>query len=499
MSLRILLLSSALVFLTGCNEILQAADSANNSEDPLDNATGDLVNDTELRQLLSMRNLDRPIRIPANLPDIQTPIAQLGKKLFFSQSLSGDLNVACASCHYPELGGADALSVSIGVNAEDAAVLGELRRATNNDFAVGRNAPTVFNTGLWRERLFWDGRVEFIDQGSISTPDSGFNQVDANAGTTLAAAQAGFPVVNEDEMLNTSFAANSTTAEVRSHLAQRLGSYGAHPDAFDRNEWLNEFQQAFGSNASAETLVTFANIAFAIGEYERSMVFVDSPFQTYVSGDDNALTDAQKRGAVLFFSDVNSGGADCVRCHRGPTFTDEGFHQVAFPQFGPLTDNTNGDTGRESFTGQRRDRYRFRTPSLLNVALTAPYGHAGTYATLDDVVAHYNDPELKVASFFSNRDWCELPQFSHLNNCAQLYSNAQTHSASALTELRNQPNDANAPRLPDINLSADEQRDLVAFLHSLTDPCAADEECLAPWDADPVLDNPDGQVLDAQI
>jgi len=462
------------VGLTACNEIPGLGP---NNDDP--------AQDRQLSRLIDNHNLDTSPIAGRNLPDINDPIAQLGKKLFFSKSLGGDMNVACASCHHPALGGDDDLSLPVGVNATSENVLGLSRT-------------TIANTGLWQRGLFWDSRVEQLAPGQISTPDSGFNQVDSLAGGTLAAAQARFPVTSETEMLGDTFALTSDNNGIREHLAERIGNYGSGLNALQTNEWLSAFQQAFGSSDDAHDLVTFENIAFAIGEYERSMVFIDSPWQRYIDGDVNALNDAEKRGAILFLTNNDNQGADCVRCHRGPSFSDERFNQVAFPQIGPNTNQTNGDTGREGVTQSNRDRYLFRTPSLLNIELTAPYGHAGAYSTLEQVLEHYDNPRRAVENFFDNNRICDLPQFSTISNCNTLFPNAENISAQAINQINDGRNGGvNGLRLSNINLSGQEISDIVSFLKSLTDTCAADISCLQPWIADSVLDNPDGQMLDA--
>lgn len=446
--------------------------------------------DDQLRALIIEHNLDQSPTDGLVIPDVDDSIVQLGKKLFFSKSLSGDLNVACASCHHPLLGGGDALAVSIGVNAIEPDTLGPNRIALNRELTIGRNAPTVFNTALWRDGLFWDSRVERIGRGGIATPDSGHRVRDPDAGATLAAAQAKFPVTSIDEMLGASFAIGEANTEVRDHLAQRIGGYGNYPDTFLVNDWLEAFQQAFDVDQSAEALVTFENIAFAIGEYERSMLFIDSPWQAYVNGDNAALDTTQKEGAILFLTDRNQGGANCVRCHSGTAFTNERFERAAFAQFGPTTLQAGGDTGRGSISGEADHQYAFRTSMLLNIEVTAPYGHAGTYETLFDVMDHYDDPEDKTRELFDSMGMCQIPPYDQLFDCANNYEFAESASERAI---------GNTNDLPNIQINNSEKAALVAFLESLTDPCVKDETCLAPWLPDEQTDDPDTQLLKASF
>lgn len=475
-----------------------------------DNGTAETENttvvNTRLRQLIANNNITADPTVGRSLPSINDPLAQLGKKLFFSKSLGGGLDSSCASCHHPTLGGGDDLSLSIGVDADNPAHLG-LGRTNNGDtFPVPRNAPTTFNIALWDRGLFWDSRVEALSpepnqngaSGGIRTPDSSFGVADANAGSNLVEAQARFPVTSNEEMKTTAFENGSNNSTIRDHLAARVGNYGVGAGELTTNNWLSEFQTAFVSSDTAQNLINFSNISKAIGEYERSQVFVNNPWKAYVEGDEDAISDTAKSGAELFFAPLNEGGAGCVACHSGPLFSDEQFHTIAFPQIGPgKGDGTTNDDdfGRARETGNINDRYRFRTPTLLNVEVTAPYSHAGAYNTLEDVVRHYVNPQGAVNNYFNTNAWCNLPQFSGVANCTSLFSNAETNTRNALTQLDQQRRAGNS-RLPNIRLNGDQVTQLVEFLKTLTDPCVKDRSCLADW----IPDNnggPDNQQLNA--
>lgn len=461
--------------------------------------------DISLRALIDQKNLDRSPTANRNIPSIDSPLANLGKKLFFSQSLGGNFDSACASCHHPTLGGADELSLPIGVEAIDPQVIG-LGRVNNTGIpVVPRNSPTVFNVALWDSSLFWDSRIESIGKeinqngaaSGISTPDSGFGVTDNNAGSNLVVAQVRFPVTSNEEMKTTDFENGSSNDVVRHHLASRLGDYDEGIGELSRNEWLAEFQTAFNSNADAEVLVTFANIVEAIGEYERSMVFINSPWRQYLDGDITALTEQQKQGALLFFSAVQDGGTGCSACHSGPLLSDERHNIVAFPQIGVgKGDGSNGDDdfGRERVTGDSQHRYNFRTPSLLNVAVTAPYGHTGVFNSLERILRHYNNPGRSIDDYADDSEWCQLPQFDSMPNCDNLYPNIRTNGELALDKL-DAERKAGTSRLSNVNLNDDDIAQLVAFLNSLTDPCVENRDCLAPWIANETTDNPDDQIL----
>jgi cytochrome c peroxidase len=462
--------------------------------------------DDQLRGAIHAQGLTGDPTRGRELTKISDPLPQLGMRLFFSKSLGGVLDSACASCHHPALGGADGLSLPVGTAAVNPALLGPGRKKKGGVPAVPRNAPTTFNAGLYDHFLFHDGRVESLAPqpgangagGPIRTPDVAFGQPDPEAGPNLPAAQSRFPVTAADEMRG-GFAPKLGNDALRQRLAARIGNYGAGAGELSPNDWLPLFEGAFGVADTPRKLVNYANIETALAAYERSQVFVESPWKSYVAGDDAALSDSAKRGALMFLSPPNRGGAGCSGCHRGDTFTDERFHTVAFPQIGPgKGDGTDGsdDFGRERESGDAQDLYAVRTPSLLNVALTAPYGHAGAYATLTDVVHHYRNPRASVESFFANGGWCQLAQFKALGatRCAALYPHARDNSELALAKL--DQDDANGRGLPPIRLNDAQVADIVAFLQSLTDRCAADPACRAQWVPD-AGGAPDAEQLEA--
>ena len=253
--------------------------------------------DTALRALIDREGLNGDAAFNRTLPQISDPLAVLGRQLFFSQSLGGEFDSACVSCHHPMLGGADALVLPVGVGALSPELIGPGRRDEDGVPDVPRNSPTVFNVGLWDSGLFWDSRVESFGKeafanGSVSairTPDVPLGDADTEAGPNLPAAQARFPVTSMEEMRG-EFLLGADNATLRNHLAERLGGYGSGVGVLDPNEWLAAFQTAFASSAAADELITYDNIALALAEYARSMVFVRNPFSAYVEGDLDALS-----------------------------------------------------------------------------------------------------------------------------------------------------------------------------------------------------------------
>ena len=448
-----------------------------------------------------------------SLPNISEPKAQLGKKLFFAKNLGGEESVACVSCHHPSLGGGDDLSLPVGVEAVDEFDIsshnllgpGRFNGVDNINLpTVPRNSPTVFNLGLNIDSLFWDGRVETQRGGGIITPDSnvddsGRRLADANLpeNTTLAAAQARFPVTSAEEMRG-KFSPDDNNQSLRSQLAHRFDN----TDTTYQSTWPIDFELAYGDNE-----INFDRIADALGEYERSMVFVNSPWEAYLSGDSAALTLQQKAGAWLFFSSRQEGGAGCSACHNGPTLSSRRNRLTAYPQFGPGKGNTSDtdtshDFGRENVSENTEDRYHFRVPTLLNVAVTAPYGHAGAYQTLEEVVNHYNNPRRAINRLFAAQGnqafvngvapFCQLPQVVDLmqknnQNCEDLYPDAYANSIATVEHLeqaRNGDVEARSPLRGSPRLSNDMVDQIVAFMNALTDPCVEDTDCLSPWVVD---------------
>lgn len=463
--------------------------------------------DQQLRVLITAQGLSGDPSQGRSLPSISDALPQLGKKLFFSKSLSGDLDVACASCHHPALGGADGLSLPVGTGAVDPDVLGLGRARVDGLPNVGRHSQSVFNIGLFDAGLFWDSRIESIGKeagqngsgSGIRTPDSPLNAGDPLAGNTLVAAQARFPVAIESEMRG-SLMAGATDQAVRDHLAARIGDYGSGLGELANNNWLAQFQSAFVSALPADQLITFDNIALAIAEYQRSMVFVDTPWKAYIEGDDSAIDDQAKQGAIIFFGDAPVEGAGCVQCHSGDFFTDEKHHTVAFPQIGPgKGDDTmaDNDFGREQQTADTADRFRFRTPTLLNLQATAPYTHAGVYENLQESVDHYGIPDTVFTDFVVAGGTCSLAQFAQHPDCAALFPRMQAYFSTAFAKVeQDRMTDPDSTSADISNRPSTDGLLMRAFLRTLTDPCTMDRSCLAPWIPDPG-EAPDDNQLNA--
>lgn len=444
--------------------------------------------DSELEYLINLHqvNLNPIADYSQQVRSIEDKDVQLGKLLFFSKSLSGNKDVACASCHHPFLGGDDNLSLSIGIDPIETDVLGSHRTNVTGKVLVPRNAPTSFNSSLWKKHLFHDGRVERINPfdeipAIITTPDERFGDVDDRA-ISLVQAQAGFPVTSEHEM-RANYFENTSNERLRSELLKKflleVGQYS------DSESWLSLFKGVY-PDEELEALITFEKIQHLLGEYEKSQVFVDTPWRAFVLGDRSAISTSAKNGALLFYKGTNEGGVGCVNCHTGSFFTDEKFHILAFPQIGEGKNINEDDTGRFLRTGVPDDRYAFRTPSLLNVEVTAPYGHSGSYLTLEEVIRHHLDPNLAVSKY--DYSLKSLGQQGIFNGTSQY------NTQKALNILKKRIL-SGVSGLNIMNLSDDQVADLVEFLRALTDPCVTDLSCLKPWVPDISEPNPDNSIL----
>jgi cytochrome c peroxidase len=294
-----------------------------------------------------------PVPVPADNPQSPEKIA-LGKRLFEDKRFSSTGDVSCATCHDAAKGFADGpLKTSEGI-----------RKLTGT-----RNAPTVANAAYFTT-LFWDGR-------SASLED-----------------QAQHPIVNPVEM---GLANHDPVLEVvRSDPA-----------------YVAAFRGVFGKEPAA---VTMAEVQKAIAAFERTLVFGDSPFDRYhFGGEKTAMSEAQVRGFRLFLDKGR-----CVSCHtieqNHALFTDNRFHNVGVgvnkiqpeaPELvasflkakaagldvdkAVLTNPKTSELGRFAVTDLFDDIGGFKTSTLRNIALTAPFMHDGSLATLRDVVVHYNN------------------------------------------------------------------------------------------------------------
>lgn len=329
-----------------------ADDSAQPADHLWEPSRTELIQDEPLAVTVhaGLQQLTPKVVVPASNP-ITKGRYELGRQLYFDPRLSQNGTVSCATCHNPDKGWTDGTPVSTGIHGQ-----------TGN-----RNAPTVFNTA-YGKTMFWDGRAPSLE------------------------GQAQGPMVNPVEM------GSQTHEEIVERLRKIPG-------------YVEEFEKVFG------TKVNLDGMAKAIATFERvAALSGNSKYDKYYAGDNAALTESEKRGMVLFGLRLNSDDefkpgvelqkAKCTICHVGANFTDELFHNLGVGW--DANEKKFKDVGRWAPVpiGAKNDldQGSFKTPTVRNIELTAPYMHDGSLKTLEEVVEHYDkggianpalDPDMK--------------------------------------------------------------------------------------------------------
>ena len=385
-------------------------------------------------------------------------LVELGRSLFFDKILSGNRDVACATCHTPADHAGDALSLAIGTGG---VVVGSTRTLGPGRQFVPRNAPSLLNQGLGLFYLFWDGRVN--EEGGIGRFKTPTGVLLPPQLSNLLAAQAMLPVLNRVEMRG--------VAGDRDIIGQP-NELATIPDASASEIWaatmkrllaIQEYQAKFtaaypGTPASS---LGFQHAANAIAAFEvQSFTHANSPFDRFLTGENRAMSVEEKRGALLFF-----GKARCSSCHSGPLLGGQSFANVAAPQIGPGVGSAAPlDIGRGEEVNFKEYKFAFRVQPLRNVELTAPYFHSGAYPTLEAVVRHYNHADSAQRNFDA----------SNLSPAVRaLYHGDELTKTAVLQTLDFRLREP-------LRLTPTEQSQLVAFLKSLTDPAARDLSAIAP-------------------
>jgi len=311
----------------------------------------------------------------------------LGKALFYDEQLSSTGTVACGTCHRPASGGADPrVLTTAAVNPGNDAVSGTSDDVVGSpgvplhfedgsyvwstDFALesqvtGRKTPSAIDAA-YSPPLFWDGRAgqRFSDPitGEVILPDDAALESQV-LGPPVSTAEMGH-IDRDWQQVAERIAASpplGLAASVPAALANWIGER-TYPDLFD---------EVFGDSS-----VTPARIAMAIASYERVLYSDQTPHDGTFDGSET-LTPLERQGRNEFIRN------DCARCHGGPLLSDNQFHYIGVRP-------RNEDLGRFEETGNNGDRGRFKTPSLRNVALRAPYMHNGAFETLAEVVDFYD-------------------------------------------------------------------------------------------------------------
>lgn len=341
---------------------------------------------------------------PPSPPDnpVTTAKVELGRRLFYDGRLAADGLRSCASCHKQSLGFSDNLPLSWGVTGE----------------LTARNAPSLTNIGYFSVLTWRDPRVSLLEVQALG-PMFGLHPVEMG----MAGQQAEMiRRVSEDETYRTMFA------------------------------------EAFGKTGEP---ITIDAITRALASFERTLVSFGSPYDRYrYDGEEAAISPQAKRGEILF----RDGRLGCASCHSGVNFSDAADREPGADLTGPYHNtglyNLDGrgaypssNTGLASATANPNDMGRFRTPTLRNVAVSGPYMHDGSIATLGEVIDFYAAGGRVIGN--GARDGGD--------------------------GRRNPYKD---PRIAGFALTAQERADLIAFLESLTDEAfLQDPRHSDPWRA----------------
>jgi cytochrome c peroxidase len=265
----------------------------------------------------------------------------LGRLLFWDPVLSGNKDVACASCHHPSFGYSDGLDLSIGVNGQGLGIARHFISPNNIPFAK-RNSLSIINTafnGIMTDgtcvpataSMFFDNRTQSLELQSVE------------------------PIKTMEEMKGKTISSTVILDTILSRLKA-----------------IPQYKQLFDEAFQTTDAVTTQNLGKAIAAYERTIVSNHSSYDEYIRGNKSALTATQIRGMNAFASN------GCINCHKGPMFSDYALHILS------VADNAKLPTDAGA-----NGTYAFRTPGLRNLSLTGPYMHSGVFRSLDEVLDFY--------------------------------------------------------------------------------------------------------------
>lgn len=377
---------------------------------------------------------------------------QLGQLLFYDAILSGNKSVSCATCHHPQFGTSDGVPLAIGDGGVGLGPKRIIGPENIPEIRVGRNAPSLFNLGAAEfVSLFHDGRLE-IDETRPSGIRSPLGDEMIEGFNSVLSAQAMFPVLSPDEMAG-HYSENAISQAVR--LGQLTIAGGAWDLIAQRVAKIDEYRTMFDDVIGTGRAIQFTDISNAIADFIAFEWRADNSAFDLFLREEGDLSEDAIAGMNLFY-----GQAGCVACHSGQFQTDHDFHAIAMVQIGPgkaeRFESHNRDIGRMRVTGDEGDAYAFRTPSLRNIALSSPYGHAGAYGTLESVIRHHLDPVKSLNEF--DRGFLRLADFPGASDFNILDDPDEMAAIAAANELEPQ------------TLSNEEVNQLLAFLNSLTDP-----------------------------
>jgi len=307
-------------------------------------------------------------------------LAETGRMLWFDTITGLHNDNTCAGCHSPTTGFGDTQSIAIGI--DNNGIVGPDRAGPRNQ----RRTPMAINAAFY-PRLMWNSR--FASLSGDPFDNSAGLLFPAPEGLSLSylphllTAQAFIPPTERNEVAGFDFVGDNHA--IRGEVLQRLNAVPGYRKLFGK---------VFDAVREGDP-ITFDMFGLAIAEFEFMLTFADAPIDAFARGQREALSESQKRGALLFF-----GKAKCVDCHAvggesNEMFSDFSEHVVGVPQIAPAVTNSvfdgagNEDFGKEQVTGNPQDRYLFRSSPLRNVALQPTFFHNGAFTRLDDAIAHH--------------------------------------------------------------------------------------------------------------
>lgn len=337
--------------------------------------------DEYLRSRMELFDITPYQTLPVDPSDEFRSKLMLGQRLFMDSNISGNRNISCRVCHHPMQGFSDGLALS---QTEDGK--GILKRNSSSLYNIGDK----FNTFM-----FWDGRVQYHPTKKMfTTPEPAINGPSPKAShiasvmTSALAAQSIFPLVSHEEMRGKK--GENEIADARNNLEAWDLIIKRVTTENNGSTYVNLFNRAFPNAGSmnighaGEAMATFMRYQFQSN---------GSPFHRYVAGDNSAMTEKQKRGFIVFME-----RGKCIACHQGSLLGNNSFFaSVGVPSFGAKPFML--DRGRGEVENSKFRNFFFKTPSLINVSLTAPYMHNGAFRTIREVINHYNNIKVSLNTF----------------------------------------------------------------------------------------------------
>jgi cytochrome c peroxidase len=379
----------------------------------------------------------------------QDPLFLLGQALFFDPIISGNRTTSCASCHLLSKGLTDGRPVR-GVY--------EILKTRSNDTGKTYNSYRLRNAlDLWNRdanpvrALFWDGRVEALDPTRNTFRSPLGSQLPFGFKNILEI-QSLFPIATDDEMIgHAGDRSPDSLPPPHSHRVNELappvqGSVSADQilaihkklmvrllgSETPREPWQEKYRKLFLTAFPDRAINDMGMVQFgaSIAHFEELAFSANGArWDRYLAGQADALTDAEKRGALLFY-----GRGGCVTCHSGPLLSDFQFQGIGiFSLQVEINNELLEDLGRFAVTGNDADLYKFRTPPLRNVTKTVPYFHDGSSTTLEDALRRHVDP-ISYNRIY-RRNGSALMDKAHVGSIAPIVLSTSPPSGNELAEI----------------------------------------------------------------